>query len=536
MTPPATFQSVTSLELEPWIGYIRVSTWKEEKISPEIQRAAIEAWAAQTGRRIVEWIEDLDVSGRHFKRKIQRAITLVKQRTGLGIAVWKYSRFGRDDYGIRINLRALEEVGGRLESATERIDASNAIGRFSRRIQFDLAAFESERIGEAWQETHKHRLAQGVPAAGRPRFGYIWHPRRIVDPDSPTGFSTQAELYEPHPEIAPVVADLYQQYIAGTGMVALARQLNERGLKTTRGGPWAYDSLLRYMDSGFPAGQLRVRDDCGCPKGDRSHKSCGHWRYLDGAHLPIVGYGIDTDPMTIWEEYKARRSLVKRQPPRARTATYELTGLVKCSRCRSAESPKRRTDGSDADWRCSRQSDGGTCPGGTTAPNGWLLAEVVLPFLRQVAAGVDAAPGSLIPAPRREGPDPAVERARLTAESARLSDALGRLTMDYALNPQRYPADAYDRAVRQLERDRTRVLAELAQHDEEKPRATAADYQPLAAGMLEQWEAGVLSTVQKNLLLRKLVRCVWVLPRVSRYQAAARVVPAWEDEPTLVAA
>ncbi|MGW1158472.1 recombinase family protein [Streptomyces sp. NPDC002513] len=519
---------------EPFIGYVRVSTWREEKISPEIQRTAITSWAQQTGHRIVDWVEDLDVSGRHFRRKIMGAIQRVERREAKGIAVWKYSRFGRDDYGIQINLRRLEEAGGTLESATERIDATTAVGRLSRHVQFGIAEFESRRIGEQWQETHKHRLSQGVPAAGRPRFGYIWHPRRIPDPTSPTGYGTQPELYEPHPELAPLVASLYAQYVGGTGMVALAQQLNAAGHQTTRGGPWAYDSLLRYMDSGFPAGMLRVRDACDCPKADgRGYKSCGHWRYIDGAHLPIIGYGLDTDPTEIWEAYRERRSLVRRQPPRARRATYELTGLVRCCYCRSAMSPKRRADGRDVDWGCSRKSDGLLCPG-TTAPGRWLLAEVVLPFIRDVAAGVDAAPAT-IPAARPAGPDPAVQRARLTADVARLSDALGRLTTDYALNPDRYPADAYDQAVKKLEADRKKVLTELAQYEEEKPKKTLADFQPLAADLLAQWEEPhLLTIVQKNLLLRQLMRYVWVLPRPSRYQAAARVIPVWKDEPALV--
>jgi DNA invertase Pin-like site-specific DNA recombinase len=522
------------MSTEPFIGYVRVSTWREEKISPEIQRAAITTWAQQTGRQVIDWVEDLDVSGRHFKRKIMGAIQRVERREARGIAVWKYSRFGRDDYGIQINLRRLEQAGGTLESATERIDATTAVGRLSRHVQFGIAEFESRRIGEQWQETHKHRIAQGVPSAGRPRFGYIWHPRRIPDPASPTGYSTQQELYEPHPELAPLVASLYAQYLGGTGMVALAQQLNAVGHQTTRGGPWGYDSLLRYLDSGFPAGMLRVRDDCDCPKAEgRGYKSCQHWRYTDGAHLPIIGYGIDTNPTEIWEAYRERRSLVRSQPPRARHATYELTGLVRCCYCGHSMSAKRRGGGRDADWRCSRRAGGVPCPG-TAAPGGWLLAEVVLPFIRKVAAGVDAAPAT-ISAPRSAGPDPGVQRARLSTESARLSDALGRLTVDYALNPDRYPADAYDQAVRRLEADRKQVLAELAQCEEAKLVRTAADFQPLAADLLAQWEEpNLLTVVTKNLLLRQLMRYVWVLPRPSRYQAAARVIPVWEDEPALV--
>ncbi|MEU3218613.1 recombinase family protein [Streptomyces sp. NPDC006971] len=58
--------------LTPYIGYVRVSTWKEEKISPELQREAITRWARDVGARIIDWVEDLDESGRHFRRKITR--------------------------------------------------------------------------------------------------------------------------------------------------------------------------------------------------------------------------------------------------------------------------------------------------------------------------------------------------------------------------------------------------------------------------------------------------------------------------------
>lgn len=113
---PDTFLGSTLADLEPWIGYIRVSTWKEEKISPELQKEAITQWARRTRRRIVAWIEDLDVSGRTFKRKIMQAIEHVEARRARGIAVWRYSRFGRDRVGNAINLARLEDIGGRLES------------------------------------------------------------------------------------------------------------------------------------------------------------------------------------------------------------------------------------------------------------------------------------------------------------------------------------------------------------------------------------------------------------------------------------
>ncbi|MDX3214533.1 recombinase family protein [Streptomyces sp. ME02-6991-2B] len=516
-------------EPEPYIGYIRVSTWKEEKISPEIQRAAIDQWAARTGRRIVDWVEDLDATGRNFKRRIMQAIEAVEGGAAHGIAVWKYSRFGRNDLGIAVNLARLENVGGQLESATEEIDARTAVGRFNRAILFDLAVFESDRAGEQWKETHAHRLGLLLPSAGRPRFGYIWHPRRVPDATAPGGFRLQEERYEPHPEQAAALAECYLAYINGTGFIELARTLNGAGFTTTRGKVWRHDTLLRYMDSGFAAGLLQVRDGCKCPTDKKS--SCRHWRRFRGAHDPVIHTGLDRDPEEMWEEYRERRASIAKTPPRARVATYDLTGLVRCVRCRG--SMTGHINGGAVYWRCAKSDAGGDCTG-VSATYSQLL-DIVGDFLRDVADGIDQAPGGEIAAPQLPaGPDPAHERARLMAEHTRLQDALTRLTTDYALNPSRYPADAYDRAVSQLEADRNAVLAKLAplekEAQEKRERPALGDFRPMVVGVLPEWDT--FTPLSRNLILRQLMRHVLVSPRPSRGVSAARVVPVWEAEET----
>lgn len=501
---------------EPWIGYIRVSTWREEKISPEIQRAAIEQWAARTRRRIIAWIEDLDASGRNFKRRIMQGIEAVEQGRARGIAVWKFSRFGRTDVGIAINLERLEHVGGQLASATEEVDATTAVGRFTRGTLFNLAVFESDRIGEQWKETHAHRLAHGVPSGGRPRFGYIWTPRRVPDPETPTEWRVQEESYEPnYPGGADALAEAYEQYAAGTGAITLADMLNDLGHKSTRGGPWRQDTLLRYLDSGFAAGLLRVRDSCDCGKGGRTYKSCGHWRQFPGAHEPVI-------TPEVWQEYRTRRGQVRRMPPRERTPRYETTGLVRCSLCGGALTGHPQTSGA-VYWRCARSDAGGNCTGTTATYSD--LQHLLLLFLADVADGIDRAPAAPVREPAR--PDPAAERARLTAEHDQARAALTRLVVDYARHPERYPADAYDAARAALEADAARALGALAELDAQPaPLPTLADFRPLVVGALPEWD--VRTPQQRNNLLRQLIREVRVYPRTVRTQTAARIVPVWE--------
>lgn len=503
-------------EWEPWIGYIRVSTWREEKISPEIQRAAIQAWAARTRRRIIAWIEDRDATGRDFKRKIMRGIEAVERREARGIAVWKFSRFGRTDVGIAINLERLEHVGGQLASATEELDASTAVGRFTRGTLFNLAVFESDRIGEQWKETHTHRLSHGVPSAGRPRFGYFWTPRRAPDADEPTGWRVQEESYEPLYPRADALAEAYERYADGEGFVILAHMLNDLGHRTTRGNWWRSDSLLRYMDSGFAMGLLQTRDECDCGKGGRKHKSCQHWRRFPGAHEPVI-------TPEVWTEYRSRRGHVRRTPPRLRTPSYDLSGLPRCTLCGGAS--KAAPSRGRLYWRCARSDVGAACIG--TVANGPHLDAAALAFLADTADGIDRAAAPAVRQPHR--PDPARERDRLTSAAEDARAALGRLVLDYARHPDRYPADAYDAARATLEGEQTAALTALAELGQEPAQLpTAADFQPLALGVLPEW--AVMTPQQRNSILRQMIREIRIYPRPTPTGTAARIVPAWEPE------
>ncbi len=508
-------------EWEPFIGYIRVSTWREEKISPEIQKAAIAEWARRNRKRIIAWIVDLDVSGRTFKRKIMRGIELIEAGKARGIAVWRYSRFGRDRVGNAVNLARVENVGGRLESATEPVDAATAIGRFQRGMILEFSAFESDRTGEQWKEVHAHRLGLLLPSGGRPRFGYVWHPRRLPDATVAGGWRLQEEWYEPDvaSQAGPVLADFYMEHAEiGTGFKTLAEGLTDLGYVTTRGKRWTDTSLLRYMDSGFAAGYLQVRDNCLCPKDKKS--SCRHWRRFLGAQESLISEET-------WQAYGERRKAVAKRPPRERNATYEATSLVKCILCKGAMTA--HPNGTDAYWRCVRRDHGGDCEG-VTATNSQLLRDI-RQFLSDVAEGIDNAPVIPLHAPTKPtAPNPAEVRAQLTADHAKWQKALTRLITDYAVNPDRYPDEAYDEARKELEGNRDAALAELAKLDEPEEEAPKIeDFRPLVIGVLPEWET---FTVQhRNAILQKVVRHILVSPRPSRYETSAEVVPVWAPVP-----
>ncbi|WP_432194755.1 recombinase family protein [Streptomyces sp. bgisy027] len=507
---PPTFRGSPELG-EPWLGYIRVSTWKEEKISPDLQKAAIESWASRTGRRIVDWIEDLDMTGRNFKRKIMTGIQRIEAREAVGIAVWKFSRFGRNDLGIAVNLARLEHAGGHLASATEDVDVKTAVGRFNRRILFDLAVFESDRAGEMWKDTHQWRRAHGLPATGGKRLGYVWYPRRIPDPTRPGQWIIQDERYEVDENARGDIEALFERKLGHTtgtpeGYGALAGWLNRLGYRTGVGTLWKADSLRRYMLSGFAAGLLRIHDpDCHCDY-TANGGTCTRWLHIDGVHEAII------TPET-WERYLAHVEERRRMSPRARNPTYPLTGLVRCGSCRGdagATSAKRaagRVYGYA--YMCGNQGHSG----GTVCANGvwvqrYLVEDAVMDWVRrEAAAGIDAAPSTPVEVnPDRDRQRAASERARLQAEHTRLQGALANLAADKALNPNNYPPGVFEQAQAQLlaQLRNAQAGAEEAAAIETAPRRE--DFVPIAGKLLDLWD--VLDAPEKNGILRQLIRRV----------------------------
>ncbi|MFJ3867870.1 recombinase family protein [Streptomyces nigra] len=517
---------------EPWLGYIRVSTWKEEKISPELQETALRSWAARTGRRLLEpLIVDLDATGRNFKRKIMGGIKRVEDGEARGIAVWKYSRFGRTRDGVAVNLKRLEDAGGQLESATEEGDARTATGRLQRGILFEFAAYESDVRGEQWKETHDHRRYKlHLPATGRRRFGYVWHPRRLPDPQRPGQFILQEERYVAHDDEGPVMADRYRQYIDGEPFYALVGELNSAGYRTTRGGVWSVQTLIRYMDSGFAAGLLRVHNPaCRCASEVRGN--CPNALFIPGAQEELVS-------AELWQMYQERREDVRRTPPRSRRATYELSGLLRHTTCRgslAANAAQRLIDGqlvSVPGWsyRCSRRTVAG--PAGCEGV--WIKRdeverEVAAWLEREAAGDIDAAPSIPQPrtAPRDERADAARERARLQAEADKLAQALVNLRTDRAMNPDDYGPGEYEAArdrIRGQQAANTAAMERVAVVESTPHRA---DYEPLIVGLVAEWST--LQPRERNAILKQLVRRVAV--RGTDDGPAVEVHPVWEPDP-----
>jgi DNA invertase Pin-like site-specific DNA recombinase len=531
-----------STKREPFVAYIRVSTYYEEKISPDIQRSAIKAWADRNNAEITEWIYDLDVSGRKMKRQIRTALKFVEDRAARGIAVWRYSRFGRSRHANAVYLSQLEAVGGRLASATEAADTRTAFGRLQMGMAFKFAEYESDRIGEQWAETREHRRAAGLPATGGKRWGYIWH-RRQLDEDAGV---IHREWYEPD-DVGRVVTKLYERVADGESMGSVTQWCGVNGYLGTRGKPWLQSGLTRYMDSGWAAGWIRYHpDDCDCPPKDPdSNRSrgmnCPNRIWVPGAHEPIV-------PEDVWEAYKEKREQARNTPSGNRKPAYALSGLMRCGRCGgTASAAGGATYGAGKVlikkpgymFRCSKMKDNRTCDGVYVLRS--IAEAAVLKRLAEWSAAIEAEAATI---PKQQGEEVDTPRDRLKAARKNLRDQLTEIQV--LLDRQTdlvtrgvIPEDSYKRERDRLTKDQEDVTAELAELEArtEEDEAQPADYQPIMRGLIERWEITPVET--RRSLLRTMLRGVWAYPTYTApdgTEVPARVVPVavWEAEPQLL--
>lgn len=507
--------TITSRLIQPTpvIGYARVSTWREEMISIELQTKAVEEAAARRGRYVAEWVIDEDATGRNFKRKVMHAIELIEDagRPERELWSWKFSRFGRNRHGVAINLARIENVGGELISATEEVDAKTAVGRFTRGMLLELAAFESDRAGEQWKETHELRRSMGLPAAGGRRFGYVWHPRRL--PDGQGGWTIQEERYEALPDEAELAVEGVQEYIKGkTGFGKIAERWNNLGILNTRGARWQDQGVKVYMDSGFAAGLLYVHNPeapCGDPGGC---KSAEHYTYLAAEHEAL----IDGDE---WDQYKDMRLVRRNTSRRALSPVYPLAGLVRCGLCGGSGMIHQTRQERGKAYRCNARSRRAVEHDAVWVRR-IVVEDAVLAWLVQVRQEIDAiVAGEVAVAQPQCAPDTDNQRAKLEHDVAIATGAIDRAFEAYTLGD--VPRDSYLRTREKHEKRRDEVQRQL--NDLPKPQQVPASPVPHRAtvnGLIEDWD--FLSVPSKRVLLGRVIRRVEIRPAGD-----VQVVPVW---------
>jgi site-specific DNA recombinase len=178
------------------------------------------------------FIRDEGQSGKSMARNGLSALLaeVSAQRIGT-VIVLKLDRLTRSVHDLAELLALFAKADCALISVSENVDTSSASGRLLLNLLASVSQWEAEAISERTSIALRYKKSQGL-VYGRTPFGFIRDGARLVrDPES------QAVLRE--------IQDMHMKH--GMTLRAIARQLNEHGVRPSQGGTQWYASSVRSV-------------------------------------------------------------------------------------------------------------------------------------------------------------------------------------------------------------------------------------------------------------------------------------------------
>lgn len=217
------------------IGYVRVST-DEQRLGPEAQAAALDAWAAREGVRLVAVFLDRGVSGAtpiEDRPGLLGALSALREHRAGILAGAKRDRWARDvDVALAVE-RAVRSAGARLVSADGVANGASAADDFLRLMLDGVARLERSMIRERTTAALAAKRARGERVGSVP-FGY----RLAAD----------GVRVEPDEREQAVIARARELHAAGLSTRRIVAALASEGVTSPRSGqPLNQTQVVRVL-------------------------------------------------------------------------------------------------------------------------------------------------------------------------------------------------------------------------------------------------------------------------------------------------
>jgi len=215
------------------LAYLRVST-DEQRLGPEAQRTAIEAWAAREGVAIVGWFVDQGVSGGSeldARPALVEALTQLRVTKAGRLLVAKRDRLAREVAVAALIDRAVHKAGAVVVSADGVGNGTAAEDSLMRTMLDAIAAYERALIRQ------RTRLALAERKKKGKRVGTV-----------PYGFELAADglLTKNEPEQV-VIALVRRLRAEGLSQRAIVSRLAAEGVVSRAGRPLQQTQVGRIL-------------------------------------------------------------------------------------------------------------------------------------------------------------------------------------------------------------------------------------------------------------------------------------------------
>ena len=281
-------------------AYIRVSTDRQEELSPDAQRRELKNYAKKNGIMITDIFEDSGISGRNAEKRpaFQKMISYAKSKEHPYdyILVWKFSRFARNQEESIVYKSLLQKNGVEVVSITEPLIDGPFASLIERIIEWMDEYYSIRLSGEVLRGMKEKALQKGYQTS--PCLGY-----------TAVGHGKPYIINEAEYAIVSYIMDLYDNQ--NLDETAIARRCNDLGYRTKRGKLFERRSVDRILGNPFYCGTVV-------------------WNGVEfeGNHEVRLSR----------ERYEKRQKLItsRKRPVKARNVSackHWLSGLLKCSVC-----------------------------------------------------------------------------------------------------------------------------------------------------------------------------------------------------------
>ncbi len=295
--------------------YARVSSDRQDvDLSVSAQLRALKEYAKANGYSVAREYVDEAESGRvadrpQFREMIEEGS---KPKAPFQvILVWKFSRFTRKrEHAVAFKAQ-LRRKGIRVVSITEQAE-DNATGRLLEGIIESVDEYYSENLAQEVVRGMREAASRGFFLGSKAPFGY----RKIKVRDG----AKERPSLEVDPSTAPVVKEMFEKSLRGSGLKELCKELNDRGI-TNRGKRW-YKGTLHYV--------LRNEAYTGTAVWGRTSKG-------DNAPDPVRVEGawpalVSRELFGAVQQAMSERAPKVQRPGRV-GSRYLLSGLLRCGVC-----------------------------------------------------------------------------------------------------------------------------------------------------------------------------------------------------------
>lgn len=228
--------------------YIRVSTEEqvEHGYSIRAQEEKLKYYA-----KIKDWVIkdsyiDEGISGKSIKnrKELERMIKDIKNKKINNVLVYKIDRLTRSTKDLIDLIEFFNEQNCDFNSLCESIDTVSATGRMFIKIIGIFAEFERENIVERVKMGLERKVKEGYTIASS-NISYGYQKRK------------GQKVQKKNKKEAEIVNYIYNSYLMGNNFTEIAKDLNQKGIKTKKNHNWSYKTIKLVLSNPNYNGKVR---------------------------------------------------------------------------------------------------------------------------------------------------------------------------------------------------------------------------------------------------------------------------------------